>query len=132
MTTTTWGSSKRVPCCRAECPVGLGVDPFALLVASPTPHCRSPWRGRQFIRWEEVAQVIYSTSRAGSSFTRRTTNSHPGIRLGVDEFHGRMRATPVPASTGRGPRAYLRVGREFPEGISLGVSRVPCRGRGRS
>ncbi|MBY0524144.1 MAG: ABC transporter permease [Gemmataceae bacterium] len=90
---------------------------FSVVLSSEGLDCRSPWRGRRFIPWNEVQELSYGAvnswfiirTRAGDRF--RVSILVPGLKLLLEQFEQRL-----PSKAMEGARlGYTRIGRPFPE-----------------
>jgi hypothetical protein len=90
---------------------------FALVVSPEGLDCQSPWRGRQFILWDEVEDISYSSMnswfiiRATDGWKFRVSVLVPGLSHFLEQCE---RHLPLSVLADARP-GYLRVGREFPE-----------------
>ncbi|VTR96740.1 hypothetical protein [Tuwongella immobilis] len=90
---------------------------FALVVSPEGLDCHSPWRGQQFIRWEEVEQVSYSSLlgwfviRADGGRKFRVSAMIPGLNAFLEACEQRV----SPAQLSRAKAGYTLLGRPFRE-----------------
>jgi hypothetical protein len=89
---------------------------FALTVGPEGLDCRSPWRGRRFLPWEEVKEVSYSGMnswfiiRATDGWKFRVSILVPGL----SQFLARCEQHLPPEALEGAEAGYARVGRPFP------------------
>jgi hypothetical protein len=90
---------------------------FALVVGPDGLDCRSPWWGRQFIRWNEVDQVAHNpllgwfVIRAGDGRKFRVSSLVTGLNALLEVCEERLPAKKLtPAKSG-----YTQLRRPFPE-----------------
>jgi hypothetical protein len=90
---------------------------FSLVVSPDGLDCRSPWRPRRFVPWDEVVGLSYS--QINSWFVLRTADGWKfrvlGLVPGLSQFLEQVERH-LPAWALREARAgYARLGRPFPE-----------------
>jgi hypothetical protein len=90
---------------------------FALVVSPEGLDCRSPWRGRQLLRWEEVEEVSYNlllqwfVIRASEGRTFRVHILVSGLNTLLEICERRL----SPDQLRRAKAGYTQLGRPFPE-----------------
>lgn len=93
---------------------------FALIVRPEGLECRSPWRGTQFFKWNEVEELSYSS--LGSWFvihaeggrTFRVPVLTPGLNPLLEIFERHLPARALQ----RAKAGYAQIGRALPEAKS--------------
>jgi hypothetical protein len=89
---------------------------YALLVGPEGLDCRSPWRGRQFFRWDEVEKVSFST--VASWFVLHATGGRkfrvPMYISGVRAFLEQCEQRLSPSQLAEAEPGYRVVNRPFP------------------
>ncbi len=91
---------------------------FALVVSPEGLDCRSPWRGRRFMAWGDVASLSFSPSNRWFIIRDRggrTFRVHVFV-AGVPEFLARSEERLPLAALAGAKAGYLQVGRRFPGG----------------
>lgn len=89
---------------------------FALTVTPAGLDCRSPWRGRRFLPWEDVKEVSYNATnswfviRARDGWKFRPSILVPGLAKFLEECEKRL---PLSALA-NAEEGYRRVRRPFP------------------
>jgi hypothetical protein len=89
---------------------------FALVVSPEGLDCRSPWRGRRFLAWDEVAEVSFSAMnswfvvRGADGWKFRVSVLVPGLNAFLEQCEKHL----PPEALAKAEPGYLRVGRPFP------------------
>jgi hypothetical protein len=103
---------------------------FALGVTDEGLDCKSPWRGRRFVYWDEVVEVSFSGGnfviRAADGYKFRVSTFVPGLTAFLQRCERHL-----PPQALRGARdGYARVGRRLPDMPERGVPLPPWPPRG--
>jgi len=89
---------------------------YALIVSPEGLNCRSPWRGRLFLPWEEVEEVSYSSMNSWFVIQARGRRKFrvPLFISGIPAFLDQCEQHLDPTSLSRAKTGYTLVGRPFP------------------
>jgi hypothetical protein len=112
------GLAVGVAFCLMASPFWWETSRYAMVVSPDGIDCRSPWRGRQFVRWDEVEEVRYSS--ISSWFVLRPRGHRtfriPTLVSGLSAFLEECERHLPPEALRRARAGYGEVGRPFPGG----------------